>query len=435
MLKKHEQLRIHELVKKGLSVTDIVERTGKSIGTVYKYRDLKGKLIGGKYEASLMPTELVPFKDFLESKVNSRSIKQTTLYFMLQKEGYQGARRVFDNYYESRKQTLRKGRTIKHLETSRGEQAQVDWGHFGQIVVNGKREKVYLFSYVLSYSRMTYMEFVLRQNQRTLQNCHIHAFDKLGIPKTILYDNMKTVVDRREKQPDGTKKVLYNLMFLEFARYYKFTPVACAPYYPQAKGKVESSIKLARKYFSRSTPSVKETIDELNSRLRLWLDNTANVRLHATTRRKPRELWLEERTHLADPVGIPPFNGSVVQTYHTTENGIFTRKGIIYNLGGAYARMKLDIREVDEHGLPNLEVYRNNSLVKILPVPTKRHSWVSAVDETPQIEIISNKKKPDINTVRSKQKRTRNFDIEVMQREPGYYAAAMGFPIEVPANG
>ncbi len=140
------------------------------------------------------------------------------------------------------------------------------------------------------------MEFVVRQNQRTLQACHMHAFEKLGIPKTIIYDNMKTVVVRREKMPDGSKKIHYNLDFLDFAQYYAFEPIACPPYYPKAKGKVEASIKYARNYFVRYTPRVSITLEQLNEGLGQWIEETAHNRTHGTTGDKPDERWLQEKT-------------------------------------------------------------------------------------------------------------------------------------------
>ncbi len=417
MLKRHEQIRIHDLIKQGTTVKEISLRTGKSLGTIYKYKKLNGKLTSGKYNRVVLDSELAPFYDFLDSKIRTRNIKPTSLFFTIQKLGYRGSRKIFDDYFVTRKRELSPSRTIKRIETAPGEEAQVDWGHFGTIVVDGKKEKLYLFSYVLSYSRAAYMEFVVRQNQRTLQSCHIKAFNKLGIPRTILYDNMKTVVSHREKQLDGSRRVIYNLQFLDFARYYQFKPLACAPYYPQSKGKVESSIKLARNYFSRSTPNINETMESINERLQYWLDNIANNRVHGTTNTRPCDLWKKEKENLAFP-NVPPYNTSVVRSYYTTQYGIFTYKSVVYNMGGTYARMKLGIREIEEHGLPLIELYRNNELIKILPVPSKRHTLVSAIDVTPG-EISKRDMLPSGGS--SKTKNRKNFDIDVQQRGENYY--------------
>lgn len=60
-----------------------------------------------------------------------------------------------------------------------------------------------------------------------------------GVPKRLLYDNLKSVVERRET--NGT--IDWNPRFLDFADVAGFSPQACRPYRPQTKGKVESGVK------------------------------------------------------------------------------------------------------------------------------------------------------------------------------------------------
>jgi transposase len=68
----------------------------------------------------------------------------------------------------------------------------VDFAHEG-------RRRVYLFSYILGYSRRQYLRFVESQDLPTTMREHVRAFEYLGgAAATCLYDNMKTVVDRWE---------------------------------------------------------------------------------------------------------------------------------------------------------------------------------------------------------------------------------------------
>jgi transposase len=255
MLKKHEQLRIHDLLGKGLSVSEVVERTGASLGTVYKYRNLGRRLQGALNGPSKVPLEIEPYVNLVDEHLQHRKLKFKNLLFDLQQAGYKGSTAIAEKYYRERKQEIQPRRYLKHVETGKGEQGQVDWGHFGVITINNKPEKVYLFAYILSYSRAVYLEFVVRQNQKTLHECHIHAFEAIGIPKTIVYDNMKTVVSHRKKLPDGTENIKYTDAFMDFARYYQFEVFACPPYWPQTKGKVESTIKYVRHFFPRVSPN------------------------------------------------------------------------------------------------------------------------------------------------------------------------------------
>lgn len=112
----------------------------------------------------------------------------------------------------------------------------MDWGDFQVREANGqKTSKVYLFVLLLGYSRAMYAEFVLRCTLEAFMDSHIRAFQYLGgVPGEILYDNMKNVVTRRRG-----RRAEFNGEFLHFAHHYQFQPVACAPYRPWVKGKVE----------------------------------------------------------------------------------------------------------------------------------------------------------------------------------------------------
>lgn len=424
MLKQHEQRQLHKLLEHGLKPKEIADRLGICEATVYKYKKHNGQIQGWKTNKSTVPKELLPYVAFLEPRVRSRTIKQTALFFQLQQQGYMGTRRVFDEYYRTQRNKVTTPRTIKRIETAPGEQAQVDWGHFGELTINGKREKISLFSYILSHSRMLYMEFTARQNQATLQACHIRAFEKLGIPKTIVYDNMKTVVNDRYKSKVGLKEVVYNTNFTRFAHYYKFEVMACAPYWPQAKGKVESSIKLARQTFSRSTPQVEDTLEAFNERLTKWTDEIANKRNHSTTRKKPCDIWLEEKPHLRFP-DLPAYTVFPFQTYRTSHHGLLTRNGIIYNLGSGFASTEITVHEVHEHGLEFLEIYHNNRMIDTVQIPTRRQTQVVVEDKNPPKEAISPKPAPDKQTPVAKQQRS-SFDIDVDSRDLDYYAMAFG---------
>ena len=71
----------------------------------------------------------------------------------------------------------------QHLETINGaiaqalEQAQVDWGYFGEIYDKelNKTIKVYGFFMILGYSRMKYVEFFTNQNTKSFLKGHNNA--------------------------------------------------------------------------------------------------------------------------------------------------------------------------------------------------------------------------------------------------------------------
>src|SRR5690348_9094516 len=89
-------------------------------------------------------------------------------------------------------------------------------------------------------------EAALDQKLGTLLRMHEEAFRQLGgVTEEILYDRMKTVwLDTDERG-----EIVWNPVFLDFARYWGFTPRLCRPYRAQTKGKVESGVKYVRRNF------------------------------------------------------------------------------------------------------------------------------------------------------------------------------------------
>ncbi len=97
---------------------------------------------------------------------------------------------------------VRPGRAARfevRFETPPGRQAQVDFAHFRTVFTDepGVERVVWLFSLVLGHSRMLWGRFVPQQDMQTVLRCHAAAFEALGgAPAEILYDRMRTVVDR-----------------------------------------------------------------------------------------------------------------------------------------------------------------------------------------------------------------------------------------------
>jgi len=66
-----------------------------------------------------------------------------------------------------------------------------------------------------------------------------------AVPEEILYDQMRTIWTGTDERGE----IIWNAVFLDFARYWGFTPRLCRPYRAQTKGKVESGVKYVRRNF------------------------------------------------------------------------------------------------------------------------------------------------------------------------------------------
>jgi transposase len=149
-----------------------------------------------------------------------------------------------------------------------------------------------MFIATLGWSWATYVKFVTDEKLETLLGCHEHAFYFFGgVPREVLYDNMRTVVIDRDHYGPGLHR--YNRTFLDFAHHYGFLPRLCRPYRPKTKGKVERFIGYLRASFYIPLASLlrpeglKVDRETANARVGTWLREVANARVHATTGEVP----------------------------------------------------------------------------------------------------------------------------------------------------
>lgn len=178
------------------------------------------------------------------------------------------------------------------IELEPGEQAQVDWGSFGQMRCGSTLRPLSAFAMVLSWSRVLFLDFSLDQRMETFLLMHRRALEFFGgVPRKILYDNLKSAVLHHVGST-----VQFNPRLLLLAGHYLFEPAAAPVRYPEAKGRVEGAIKYIRHsfFYGRSFRS----LDDLRTQAAQWRDQVANDRVHATTRERPRERLLVERPRL-----------------------------------------------------------------------------------------------------------------------------------------
>src|ERR1700712_4495591 len=279
VVKIGELVVILDLHRQGLTVSAIAQRTGLDRKTVRKYiaAGLEPPAYGPRQPR---PTKVAPFQAFLRQRVAAYpELTVVRLHREIGELGYRGGQTAVKEFLREVRPRPAAGFEVR-FETPPGRQAQVDFAHFRTVFTDepGVERVIWLVSLVLGHSRMLWGRFVLHQDLQTLLRCHTAAFEALGgVPEQILYDRMRTVFHRED--PD-TNHIVYNRTLLAFASHYGYLPKACKAYRAKTKGKVERPFRYIREDFFLGRSF--RNLDDLNAQFRQWLDQVANVRIHAT---------------------------------------------------------------------------------------------------------------------------------------------------------
>jgi len=289
MLTKEAIMEIKILSRQGKSIRAIGKELGISRNTVRRY--LRGEAVKKPdRKGPGRPRKLAPYEDWLQRRVEGAKpirIPATVLHREIVAMGYDGTERTVRRFVATLYPDPPPEPVIR-FETAPGHQAQMDWGEYRL----GKR-KVYAFVGVLGYSRWLYVEYVDSMRSEVLVACHRNMLaDFGGIPREILYDNMKTVVIQRDAYGRGRHRFQDDIW--SFAGDCGYRPRLCQPARPQTKGKVERSINyIASSFFHPFVTRLAMEgrvpgLEELNAEVHHWRATVANVRIHGTTGEQPK---------------------------------------------------------------------------------------------------------------------------------------------------
>src|ERR1700675_2513209 len=111
------------------------------------------------------PSRIDPYLPFIHQTLEKfPMLAASRLYVMVHERGYRGSPHHFRHLIACLRPRP-KAEAFLRLRTLPGEQAQVDWAHFGHLVIGRARRPLMAFVMVLSYSRQIFLRFFL--NART----------------------------------------------------------------------------------------------------------------------------------------------------------------------------------------------------------------------------------------------------------------------------
>ena len=310
-------VEIQLLSKHGLSLRRIAAEVGCAVNTVRRHLALEAV---PKYARKVKrPTKVAAHEFYLRERQTAARpnwIPASVLHREIVERGYQGGLSQLRAFMRSLRPTLPVEPEVR-FETAMGEQLQVDWVEFRK-----GSAPLHAFCATMGFSRASYVEFVSDMKVATLIGCHERAFAAFGgVPRKVLYDNMKTVVIERDVYGDGQHR--YHAGFLDFAKHSGFIIKLCQPYRAKTKGKVERFNGYLRRSFyvplaSRLGQSgLQLDVTTANLEVARWLREVANERVHGTTQQKPAARMAADVPHLQ--ALARPWRGDIAAARPQTE--------------------------------------------------------------------------------------------------------------------
>ncbi len=273
------------------------------------------------------PSKLDAFRTIIEEKANL-GCTASSIYHFIKKKGYEGGETILREFVRSIRVEGEQKATIR-FETNPGLQAQVDWKEKMKLISKqGEVFEINIFLMLLGYSRTKYLELTIDRSQETLMNSMINGFRYFGgVPKEIIFDNMRTVVDQSRT---NYQDAVINETFYQFSKDMGFEVWSCRAFRPQTKGKVEALAKLT----SRLAPYNNEfnSLEELEEIVRNVMNDLNNSISYATNK-IPREALENEKEYL-----LPLPNQELINNYFSKPiRRIVTKESMVTYMNNKYS--------------------------------------------------------------------------------------------------
>lgn len=222
-----------------------------------------------KPERTTRPSIIDPYLPFIvQALAQFPDLSAIRLYQMVVERGYPGK----PSHFRAHIAQLRPNKlpeAFLRLNTLPGEQAQVDWGHFGEIQIGRAKRPLIAFVMVLSFSRRVFVQFFLNSRMGPFLQGHVNAFTQWqGVPRVLLYDNLKSAVLSRHGQA-----IQFHPTLLELAAHYRFEPRPVAVARGNEKGRVERAIRYLRSNFFAGRTWT--DLADLNDQANTWANHIA----------------------------------------------------------------------------------------------------------------------------------------------------------------
>lgn len=248
---------------------------------------------GEKAPERVYPKKTDGFEHIIEEKVKTTAPAIAIYNYLVKEHGYTGSYSTIKRYIHNLNIEKQKDAVIR-FETNPGIQAQVDWKESLKFKTkDGETIKFNIFLLILGFSRTKFLMVTETRDLKQVELCLAYAFKYLGgVPHEILFDNMRSIIDKARTQ---YSEPVFNENFKVFAEDCGFVPRACVAYRPETKGKVEVTAKLMNriKVYSGDITSLNDII-----KIATELNHEINSSVCQATGYKPFDLLKLEQPYL-----------------------------------------------------------------------------------------------------------------------------------------
>ena len=238
---------------------------------------------------------------------------------------------------------------------------QADLKYGPQLIINGVKRKTYLMAIIDDKTRMImHAEFYSSQKLPILEDSFRKALLKFGKPMDILVDNGKIFVSKWFKLACARLGIRH---------------ITARPYAAKTKGKVEKYNQTVDQFLNEFALEPVKTLDELNRRFDIWLDEGYTHVNHDSLKleqRDPRTGELQHRrkrtpyqAYTEDPAKVRYISSLECRDAFLWEEqrtvdltGCVKLSGLVFDVGVALIKRRVDLR-YDPFDLSVIEVWHN----------------------------------------------------------------------------
>lgn len=322
---------------------------------------------GNDKDSNTRDSILLPHKDGITDWLERENLTLTKVHMKLLRNGVETSYSSLYRFVQEHIGLPGNSGTVRMAETEPGEVAEVDFGRLGYLfdTVLNRMRALYALVVTLVFSRHQYVYITRKQDLPALIGGIEDAWSFFGgVTRRLIVDNLKAAVVKSSRY-----EPIFNRTFLEYSQYQGFIIDPAVARHPQGKATVERQVPYVRENFFKGEQFI--DCDHVQREALRWCMDVAGMRIHGTTRKRPRIVFEEQEKVLLLPAreerfDVPKWGSATVHPDHHIRFG-----NALYSLPTEYIGKKVEIRLDSKL----MRIYHQGAVIKTHPVmPEGRRS-------------------------------------------------------------